>query len=269
MRVLIKGAGDVASGVAYRLHQAGFSLLLTDIAKPTAVRRTVAFSQAIYDGQVTVEGVTAQLVENLTTALDCMKKGIIPVMIDEEAAVKRDFAPQIVVDAIMAKHNLNTSITDASIVIGLGPGFTAGVDCHAVIETKRGHFLGKVLYQGQAFPDTGVPGEIAGHSGDRIVRTPQAGIFYTKAQIGDMVCKGDMVACVDQTPVLAPIDGCLRGLLPNGIIVTAGMKAGDVDPRGIVSHCFSISDKARSIGGGVLEAIMHLGNEGKYEEANF
>ncbi|NCE63183.1 EF2563 family selenium-dependent molybdenum hydroxylase system protein [Pseudoflavonifractor sp. 524-17] len=258
MLVLIKGAGDLASGVAARLHRAGMDVVMTDIAQPTAVRRTVAFCQCVYDGTAVVEGITARRVETAQQAKDCLTRGEIPVLVDPPAQIRAQLPFDAEVDGILAKRNLNTKIDDAPIVLALGPGFTAGVDCHAVIETKRGHYLGRVIEEGSAIPDTGVPGDIGGYSTQRIIRACRDGIFHPVAQIGDTVAEGDVVATVDGQPVYALMPGIVRGMLPDGLAVTEGMKSGDIDPRCEYNHCFTISDKARSIGGGVLEALLRF-----------
>jgi len=256
--VVVKGGGDLATGVAHRLHRAGMRVVITELPRPTVIRRPVAFASAVIEGEITVEGVTARLAESPAQALACLDEGIIPVLVDPQAEVVRTLQPDVVVDATIAKRNLGTRLTDAPIVVALGPGFTAGVDCHAVVETERGHFLGRVITEGQAAPNTGVPGAVLGHAEDRVVRAPCAGIFRGEKRIGDRVEAGQPVARVDGKPVVARISGVLRGLLADGLPVHAGMKVGDVDPRGVVEHCFTISDKARAVGGGVLEAILWL-----------
>lgn len=261
MRVVIKGAGDLASGVAVRLYRAGLAPIMTDIAQPTAIRRTVSFCMAIPEGTAMVEDVKAVRAPNLQEALAILARGDIPVLADEAGEVVRRLRPEVVVDAILAKRNINTAITDAPIVIGMGPGFTAGADCHAVIETMRGHDLGRVLYTGAALPDTSTPGVLYGHAEARLLRAPAAGIFQGKNKIGDRVKAGQTVAMVEGQPVIAEIDGLLRGLLMDGLPVHKGMKIGDVDPGGADSNCFTVSDKARSLGGAVLEAILHLARE--------
>ena len=258
MLVLIKGAGDLASGVAYRLYRTGINVAMTDLAYPTSIRRTVCFSEAIPNRETMVEGVRACFAMNADAAKDILLGRCIPVMPDPEANCILELKPDVVVDAILAKKNLGTSITDAPAVIALGPGFTAGTDCHAVVETMRGHSLGRVYYGGGALPNTGVPGSIGGFTIDRLLRAPRDGVFIGKKKIGDYVRSGDVCALVDGEPMAAAIDGVLRGLLPDGTKVRQGMKSGDVDPRANVAHCYSISDKALSIGGGVLEAILSL-----------
>ncbi|HJB81380.1 selenium-dependent molybdenum cofactor biosynthesis protein YqeB [uncultured Flavonifractor sp.] len=259
MLILVKGAGDLATGTAVRLYRAGFQVVMTDVAQPTAVRRTVAFSQCIYDGQTTVEGITARKAENRDQVRDILAAGEIPVLVDPQASILPQLPFMAVVDAILAKKNLGTTISDAPIVLALGPGFTAGVDCHGVIETKRGHDLGRLILEGAAIPNTGVPGDVGGYTTERIIRAPADGPFEPVAQIGQQVNLGDVVAKVNGIPVTAQLTGIVRGMLPAGIPVTAGMKSGDIDPRCEVRHCFTVSDKARAIGGGVLEGILYFG----------
>lgn len=258
MRVLIKGAGDLASGIACRLHQCGCSVVMTDLAVPTAVRRTVAFSRAVYERSAEIEGTTAQLCSNIDEMQNVLRRGEIAVMIDPEAKIRAQWKPDAVVDAILAKHNLGTCIDDAPIVIGVGPGFTAGKDCHCVVETKRGHYLGRCIYTGSAIANTGVPGNIGGYTTERILRAPCDGVFEPVAAIGDTVARGDICATVNGMPMRSEITGVVRGLLQSGVVVTKGMKSGDVDPRCERTHCYSVSDKARAVGGGVLEALLHL-----------
>lgn len=259
MLVLIKGAGDLATGTAVRLRRAGFPLVMTEIERPTAVRRTVAFCQCVYDGAVTVEGVTARRVKDAAQARVLLDRGEIPVLVDPEAGILRDLPFDAVVDAILAKKNLGTRITDAPVVLALGPGFTAGVDCHGVVETMRGHDLGRLLTEGSAIPNTGVPGDVGGYTGERIIRASADGIFEPVAEIGRRVSKGELVARVSGEPVYALMDGMVRGMLPAGLRVVRGMKSGDIDPRCERRHCFTVSDKARAIGGGVLEGLLHFG----------
>ena len=255
MRILIKGAGDLATGIGWRLHRAGYEVWMTDIAVPTAVRRTVSFSRAVYEGEAEVEGVRARLVQTEEDGYCIAKSGDIPVFIDPEGNICRTLKPDVVVDAIIAKKNIGTKITDAPLVIGVGPGFTAGIDCHRVIETKRGHYLGRVIESGSPIPNTGIPGNVGGYTVERIIRAGEEGIFVPKVSIGDRVEAGQVVAISGSTPVQAQITGIVRGLLQEGVRVTQGMKAGDIDARCERAHCFTISDKARAIGGGVLEAV--------------
>ncbi|WP_370832415.1 selenium-dependent molybdenum cofactor biosynthesis protein YqeB [Clostridium sp.] len=258
--VLIKGAGDLATGIAYRLKKSGFDVVMTEIHKPTTVRRTVAFSQAVFDNEIVIEGIKGVKVNNINEIYEEIREGNIPIIIDEKAEIIKELRPDVVVDAIIAKKNLGTSIEDAPIVIGVGPGFEAKVDCHLVVETKRGHYLGKVIEEGSAIPNTGVPGNIGGYTKERIIRASSNGKIKPVVAIGDFIKKGDIVAYIDGIEVLAEIDGIVRGMLQEGIEVFKGMKSGDIDPRCEKDHCFTISDKARSIGGGVLEAIMYMSN---------
>jgi xanthine dehydrogenase accessory factor len=290
MFVIIKGAGDLASGVALRLRHAGFDVAMTELPRPLAVRRTVCFSQAVREGSALVEDVAATLVKDEAEMRDCLAGGRVAVFVDPEARIVKRFSPDALVDAVMAKRNTGTAIDDAPAVIALGPGFTAGLDCHAIIETMRGHTLGRVITGGSARPNTGVPGEIAGFAAERILRAPVDGVFEPLAAIGDRVKRGDPVALVrsaepprdaagggqdgaaavpaDAADASAPaairaeiraaIDGMVRGLLPPGIAVKAGMKAGDIDPRCERFHCFTVSDKALAVAGGVLEAVMRF-----------
>lgn len=255
MLVLIRGAGDLATGIALRLHRVGMQVVMTDLPKPTAIRRTVAFSQAIVLGSTTVEGITARLAE-VSQVPDILSQGEIPVLADPECSCLPTLRPDALVDAILAKRNLGTRITDAPVVIGVGPGFTAGVDCHAVVETMRGHYLGRVIRDGAAIPNTNIPGLIGGYAGERVLRAPDDGEFRQVLEIGAQVEAGDIAGFVGDKPMVCTIAGILRGILPDGVLVHKGMKAGDVDPRCELNHCFCASDKALAIGGGVLEAIL-------------
>jgi xanthine dehydrogenase accessory factor len=256
--ILIKGAGDLASGVAVRLAHCGYRIVMTDLPHPTSIRRTVCFSEAILHGTAKVEDVTAEFASSVDAVDRIHSGGRIAVLADPEARCAAELRPRVVVDAILAKRNLGTSISDAPIVIALGPGFSADVDCHAVIETMRGHDLGRVIYDGTAAPNTGIPGNISGFTTERVLRAPVDGLFKEIRHIGSSVLKGDVIASVNETPIEAPLSGVIRGLLPTGTQVTKGMKCGDVDPRGVKTYCTTVSDKARAVGGGVLEAIMSL-----------
>lgn len=256
MLVLIRGAGDLASGIALRLFRAGLRVVMTDLPQPTAIRRTVCFSQAIRFGETTVEDVTAVRCETSADVCAALTDGKIPVLPDPEARCRAFLRPDALVDAILAKRNLGTAITDAPVVIGIGPGFCAGHDCHAAIETMRGHTLGRVIRDGSPLPNTNIPGLIGGFAGERVLRAPDTGIFHQQREIGAMVEAGECVGSVNEMPMHCTISGVLRGILPDGTPVTAGMKAGDVDPRGNVSACYTASDKAIAIGGGVLQAIL-------------
>lgn len=259
--VIIRGAGDLATGVAYRLHKSGFRVLMLDIETPLVIRRTVSFAQAVYDGEIEISGVKGIKVETLDEIVAAWDREEIPVVVDEKADMIRRIRPKIVVDAILAKKNLGTRIDMADIVIGMGPGFTAGVDVDAVIETQRGHYLGTVILEGRPAEDTGVPGNIGGFTKERVIHSPAAGTIKNINKIADVVKAGEVIATVDGVPVHATIDGVLRGLIQEGLYVRKGLKIADIDPRDVVKHCFSISDKARAIAGGVLEAIMYFLNE--------
>lgn len=255
MFVLIRGAGDLATGIALRLHRAGLQVAMTDIEKPTAIRRTVCFSQAIVHGETVVEDVKAVRSECVQVP-ELLRAGVIPVLADPEGICIEKLKPDAVVDAILAKRNLGTKITDAPVVVGVGPGFTAGEDCHAVVETMRGHTLGRVIWEGSAIPNTGIPGLIGGFAGERVLRAPADGVFRPLLEIGAQVKMGDVAAVVDGVPMTCTLDGVLRGILAEGTTVFKGMKAGDIDPRCKVEHCYTASDKALAVGGGVLEAIL-------------
>ena len=265
MVIWVRGAGDIATGVAFRLRKSGFSVVMSDLPQPTSIRRTICFSEAIVKGETTVEDITARFAENAAEARQILQRGEIALFADPTGELVRQMHPVAVIDAILAKRNLGTKIDDAEIVIGIGPGFTAGKDCHAVVETMRGHTLGRVYYSGSAMPDTGIPGSIAGFTLERLLRAPRAGIFRGVKQIGDVVEAGEICAYVEDEPVVSRIRGVLRGLLPDGIEVFEGMKSGDVDPRCEISHCFTVSDKALAIGGGALEALLRGLNLGGYE----
>ncbi|HOL16966.1 MAG TPA: selenium-dependent molybdenum cofactor biosynthesis protein YqeB [Bacillota bacterium] len=255
--VVIKGAGDLATGTAHRLWQAGFDVVMLELPRPLVVRRAASFATAVYDGSIQVEGVTAVKCAGMDQLEDLLARRIVPVLVDPGARIIKRLRPGVLVDGIMAKRNTGTAITDAPLVIGLGPGFTAGGDVHAVIETNRGPNLGRVIYHGTAEPDTAVPGEVGGFAAERLLRAPADGIFRPLYKIGDQVEQGEVVAYVGEVPVKAAISGLLRGLLYPGLTVTAGLKVGDIDPRGAAIDPQAISDKARAVGGGVLEAIMH------------
>lgn len=260
--VWIKGGGDLATGVAYRLLQSGFRVLITELPQPACVRRAVAFAEAVYNGRHEVEGFTAVLVSDRAEVTAALERGEVPVAVDPTGELARSLSPAAAVDAIMAKRNTGTDKDDAPVVIALGPGFVAGEDCHAVIETQRGHYLGRALYRGSAAPDTGEPGEIGGVKGPRVVRAPAAGAFRGLVEIGAQVRAGDRIGEVQYAhgvvPVTTAIHGVVRGLMHSGCRVQFGVKVGDIDPTNDRSRCFAISDKALAIGGGVLEALLHF-----------
>jgi xanthine dehydrogenase accessory factor len=283
---LIQGGGDLGSGVALRLHRAGWRVIVAELLQPLVIRRTVAFAAAIYDGSIEVEGTSGQRIHFDQIELEseaCWAAERIPVVVDPERGAAARLRPAALIDAIMAKSNTGTHMIDAPIVIALGPGFTAGVDCHAVIETQRGHNLGRVYYQGAAQPNTGIPGTLGGQDAQRAVRAPATGIFYAHHKIGDRLKAGDIIgrvitvdvaltdsaagrlASIDRDAsqplgiaVKTKIDGVLRGVIHDGIHVTANVKIADVDPRGEVEYCFTVSDKSWAVGGGALEAVLYL-----------
>lgn len=258
MLAVIRGAGDLASGIALRLWRSGIDVVLTDLPCPTAIRRSVAFSEALRLWETSVEGIVARRADSVEEARNLLVQRIIPVLADPNCTCRLSLQPHVLVDAILAKRNLGTAITDAPIVVAAGPGFTAGVDCHAVVETMRGHTLGRVYYSGSALPNTNVPGLIGGFTGERVLRAPCEGIFSPMKEIGNRVQEGDIVAYVEDEPLKATIGGVIRGLLPAGVPVHKNMKSGDIDPRYCVENCYTVSDKSLAIGGGVLEAVFYL-----------
>lgn len=258
MLVVIRGAGDIATGVALRLHRSGMDVVMCEIGEPTSIRRTVCFSEAVRLGEATVEGVRGVRCPDAPAALRAVAAGDIAVIIDPEASCAADLRPDALVDAILAKRNLGTHRGMAPVVIGVGPGFTAPVDVDAAVETMRGHYLGRVYYEGAPIPNTAVPGLIGGYAGERVMRAPADGVFEPAVEIGDEVAAGTVCATVAGEPMRATIDGVVRGLLQRGARVRAGMKAGDVDPRCDADYIRTSSDKAAAVGGGVLEAILAL-----------
>lgn len=258
MLVYVRGAGDLASGIALRCFHSGIQIMMSDLPIPTSVRRTVCFSEAIRLGKTTVEDVTAVRADMREEAERILKEGQIPVVPDPTGRICRALSPDAEVDAILAKKNLGTSLSDAPVVIGVGPGFTAGVDCTAVVETKRGHTLGRVITEGTAIPNTGIPGNIGGYTTERVLRAENSGIFSSLRAIGDLVEAGEPVAKVGDAVIRTEIAGRIRGMLQDGIYVPAGMKLGDVDPRGENAQYRTVSDKALAVGGGVLEALLRF-----------
>jgi len=261
LTIVIKGAGEMASGVAWRLYMANFKkILMLETVNPLAVRRKVSFCEAVHDRSQTVEGVKAIVAGSIEDIHSAWEQGEIAVAADPNWLLLRQVRPEVVVDAILAKKNLGTRMTDAELVIGLGPGFTAGQEVHMVIETNRGHDLGRILTTGSAQANTGVPGAIAGYTGERVLRAPAAGYFQTTRSIGDLVKAGEVIGTVGGQKVTGKIDGVLRGLIRSETKVTRGLKIGDVDPRGQKQFCDTISEKARAIGGSVLEAVLRVYN---------
>jgi xanthine dehydrogenase accessory factor len=255
--IVIKGAGEMASGVASRLFRANLRrILLLEAASPMAIRRFVSFSEAVHDGAMTVEGIEALRVSDREEILDAWRTGKIPVRVDPKWESIGELEPEVVIDAILAKRNLGTSIWEAPLVIALGPGFSAGKDCHVIVETKSGHNHGRLIYRGRAEKDTGIPRAVGGVTCERILRSSSEGRFIPEKRIGDAVHAGELIGTVGGEPVVAGIDGVLRGLIRPEFPVRPGFKIGDIDPRGNRECCHTISDKARALGGAVLEAIL-------------
>ena len=257
MPIVIKGAGEMATGVAMVLYNAGFhNLVMFDRPAPLAVRRTVSFCEALRTGEQTVEGIHAVQVSSLDALHAAWQAGSIGICGDPTWAMLPAVHPHVVVDATIAKHNLGTHMREAPLVLGLGPGFVAGQDVHAVIETQRGHTLGRIIWQGAALPNTGEPEAVMGHTFRRVLRAPVAGEVTPLKELGDTITQGETVMQVADQPVLAEISGVLRGCIAPGVTVPAGCKIGDIDPRGDAAYCFTVSDKARSLGGAVLTAVL-------------
>jgi xanthine dehydrogenase accessory factor len=256
LKVLIRGAGEQATGIAHRLWRSHLKVALTEIPEPLAVRRTVSFCEAVWDGVCEVEGVRARRAEGPTRLDEIVDTGEIPVLVDPDLACLGVWRPQVLIDATIAKKSMGLHRDMAPLVIGFGPGFTAGVDADVVVETNRGHNLGRLYFEGAAEPDTGIPGETAGYTVERVVRAPRSGVFEALRAIGDPVEAGETVARVEGEAIPARIPGVVRGLLRSGVHVWGGIKAGDIDPRGKRESCFTISEKARALGGSALEAIL-------------
>ncbi len=261
--VIVRGGGDIATGTIDKLYQCGFQVLVLETANPSAIRRNVAFSEAVYQGQQTVEHLTCILAKDVEEAVSLLHNNKLVILVDPEGLCIRKLKPLAVVDAILAKKNLGTNRGMAEITVALGPGFEAGQDVDAVVETMRGHSLGRVIYEGCAIPNTGIPGPIAGYDKERVIHSPAAGILRNVKKITDTVKKDEIIAVIEQESgsalVTATIDGLLRGLIRDGYPVPKGFKIADIDPRiQEYQNCFTISDKARCIAGGVVEAILHL-----------
>ncbi|MGE5628249.1 MAG: selenium-dependent molybdenum cofactor biosynthesis protein YqeB [Solirubrobacterales bacterium] len=262
--IIIRGAGDIASGTIHKLHRCGFKVLALETEAPTSVRRKVSFSEAVYEGTCVVENVKAVKVNNVDEIKRCFKEGSVPVLVDPKADILTKMKPLVIVDAILAKKNLGTNKNMAEITIGLGPGFSAGKDVDIVIETKRGHNLGSLIFEGCAHENTGIPGNINGYTKERVAYSSIAGIIEVYKDIGSIVKKGDLIARIDSENITADIDGVLRGILRNNTYVKKGIKILDIDPRiDEIENCFTISEKARNIAGGVLEAVLYMINKGE------
>ncbi len=259
--ICIKGAGEMASAVALRLYMGNIrKIFMLEQHNPLAVRREVSFCEAVHEGHKEVEGIKAVLSKSSEEIKRCWKDDVIAVVVDPKWHMVKEISPEVIVDAILAKKNIGTMLEDAPLVIGLGPGFTAGSDVHMIIETNRGHNLGKIITSGSAEPNTGIPGTIGGYAKERILRAPVSGKFKAKKEIGDYVKRGDVIGIVRNSEVQTQIDGILRGLIRSKSEVRQGLKIGDIDPRGEKKYCYTISDKARAIGGSVLEAVLRVFN---------
>jgi xanthine dehydrogenase accessory factor len=259
IKVLIRGGGEVASAVAHKLHRSHFKVCLTEIPQPIAVSRGASFCEVVYDGVVEVEGVKARRIDTYEEIASVWEGNEIPLLIDPQATVKGWLKPDIMIDAIMAKRNTGTALNNAPCVIGLGPGFYAGKDVHMVVETNNSENLGKLILQGEAEPNTGIPLEVGLLTRERAMFSPNEGVFHASLKIGDMVKKGDIVGFIEDVPIKTQTDGVLRALLRNGLHINNGTKLGEIDPRGEKWLCNAIRPRMRTIAGGVLEAIlMHL-----------
>lgn len=259
-RLIVRGGGDLASGVIHRLHRCGYQVLVLECEKPSAIRREVSFGEAVYDGISCVEGITGRLIRKIDEYQKVWDAGEIPVLVDESGDVAKELKPDAMIDAILAKKNLGTTREMAPLTVALGPGFEAGKDVDFVVETQRGHDLARIISEGPAAPNTGVPGVIAGYGKERVIHAPAAGIMHNRSRIGDIVEKDQIIAMVGETPVRASLTGVLRGIIRDGYKVPEGMKIADIDPRKEQKkNCNTISDKARCIAGSVVEVLMANG----------
>lgn len=256
LSVIVRGGGDLASGIAVRLHRVGARVLITEIAKPLAVRRYVSFAEAVYTKQVEIEDITGVLVNTSTEVLESQKVGKIPVVVDEDMTRFPKLPVSVVVDARMLKQKVKIGKNTGVLYVGIGPGFTPGDNCDCVIESKRGPYLGRVYWHNTAEDDSGLPERVGSFVNERVLRAPRSGIFKTDVRIGDPVIQGEIIATVDREPVIAPFNGIIRGLIHEGLNVMEGLKVGDIDPRNDPMICCLVSDKALAIGGAVLEAIL-------------
>lgn len=256
MNILIRGGGDLGSGVAFRLHRVGWNIVITETIKPLVLRRSVSFANAIYEKEFSVEGINAVHIENTNEIPIFLSKGNIPVIISPDNYHFDSFSPDVIVDARLLKKFVEYQLTAHPMIIGLGPGFEVDKNCHVVIETNRGHYLGRTIWTGSAMGDTGTPGTVQEKSHERVLRAPVAGIIHSGRDLGSFLKKGDVIGFIGDEPIIAPFDGCLRGLMHDGIEVNQGLKIGDLDPRLDKNHIKFISEKALAIAGGVLEAIL-------------
>ncbi|MDY6872631.1 MAG: selenium-dependent molybdenum cofactor biosynthesis protein YqeB [Chloroflexota bacterium] len=254
--VLIWGGGDLASGVALRLHRVGVRVVVVERSQPLAVRRSVSFAQAVYDGAISIEDVRGRLIRSADEMAACWETGEVPVIVDPDLSFIENYRALVLVDARMRKKAFSLDLSLADLVIGLGPGFTVGENCHAAVETNRGHFLGRVYWEGSPEADTGIPGKVQAYAAERVLHAPAAGVVETLVEIGDTVSKGNPILQVAGQVAAAPFDGVVRGLIHDGLAVKEGMKVGDVDPRPETFRCWYVSEKSLAIGGGVLEAVL-------------
>lgn len=257
--VIVRGGGDIASGAIQKLYRSGFKVLVLETETPSAIRRKVAFCEAVYEKEIEIEGIKARLVTDDEEIQECWDSDVLPVMIDSRGKVIERLKPLAVVDGILAKQNFGTKRSMAPITIALGPGFSAPEDVDIVIETMRGHNLGRIIEEGKASENTGVPGVIAGFGIERVIYSDYSGVITNVEKIGNVVEKGDVIAVVGDNEIYASISGVLRGIIRDGYKVKKGLKIADIDPRiSEKDNCFTISDKARNIGGAVLESILYL-----------
>ena len=257
--VVVRGAGDLATGVIHKLHRCNIKVVALEVSHPTAIRRTVSFCNAVFEKEMIVEEVKCKLAKDINEVYEILKNGDVPLIVDEKCEILEQIKPVALIDAIIAKRNIGTKKDMAPITIALGPGFEAGEDVDMVVETKRGHDLGRILYSGSAAKNTGIPGEIKGYSKERVIHSPKEGIINNISKIGDYVEKGQVIAVVDGENVYATLDGILRGIIYDKSYVQKGLKIADIDPRKEeLQNCYKISDKARCIAGGVLEALLNM-----------
>lgn len=269
MLIIVRGAGDLATGVIVRLYNSGFKILALETENPSAIRRTISFSESIYKGTQVVEGVIGKKVDTIDEIYKCWDNFEIPIAVDPKGKWIKILKPEIVVDAILAKKNLGTNKNMAPLTIGLGPGFEADIDVNVVIETMRGHRLGQIINRGKAKLNTGVPGEINGVSKERVIYAKETGIFKSCKSIGDLIKKNEIIAHINETEVKSEINGVLRGIIPKNYFVKNGLKIADIDPRiEETENCNIISDKGRALGGSVLEVILKYIVEGERKNGN-
>lgn len=260
--IIVRGGGDIASGTINRLHNMGFRVLVLEISKPNFIRRKVCYGEAVYEGEFSLEGTISKLACSLEEIYSIWEEKKIPVYIDPEMKILEKLSPDVIIDGILAKKNLGMSKELAPVTIGLGPGFEAGKNVHAVIETNRGHNLGRIIYEGKAAENTGIPGIIQGYGKERVIYASAEGILKTVHDIGDVVQKDEIIAYIGTEPVKASLTGLIRGMIRGGSFVKKGLKISDIDPReDQLENCYTISDKARTISGGAVEAVFFLLNK--------